>query len=126
MTIKEGQSWHVDANVIGETPPKVEWFFGSANIPLFNDAHYTIRNRDYYTSITLDNAQRKHNGRYTVKATNPSGEDEVTIEVKVIGRPSPPEELHISNIHSLGASIRWEAPKGKILKVNYRPMSSCF
>ena len=111
VTLKEGQNWHVDANVIGESPPKVEWFFGSANVPLYNDAHYTIRNRDYHTSFTIDNAQRKHNGKYTVRATNPSGEDEVTIQITVIGRPSPPESLHLCNIHATGVEVRYEPPK---------------
>lgn len=110
VTLKEGQSWHVDADVIGESPPKVEWFFGSGTVPLSNDAHYTIRNRDYHTSFSIDNAQRKHNGRYTIKATNQSGQDEVTIEVKVITRPMPPEELHIGKITSESCEIRYSAP----------------
>lgn len=52
--------------MIGEKPPTVEWFFGSANIPLSNDAHFTIRNRDYHTHFSIDNALRKHTGQYKV------------------------------------------------------------
>ena len=103
LTLKEGQNWKVDADVKGEKPPTVEWYFGSADIPLSNDAHYTIRNRDYHTHFSIDNAQRKHTGTYKVTATNQAGYDEVTIEIKVICRPLPPEgPLHISNICPTG------------------------
>lgn len=112
VTLKQGQNWHVDADVKGEKPPTVEWFFGSANVPLSNDAHFTIRNRDYHTFFSIDNAQRKHTGPYRVTATNQAGFDEVTIQLKVLAPPSPPEgPLQISGIHPNGCELRWSAPK---------------
>lgn len=112
VTLKEGQNWQVSFDVKGEPAPKVEFFFASANVPLSNDAHYTIRNRDYHSFFSIDNAQRKHTGSYNIVATNASGKDEVTIKVTVISKPSPPEgPLHISNICSTGACLRWSPPK---------------
>lgn len=74
---------------------------------LSNDKHITINSPEYFTEFKLENAQRKHAGPLTVKAVNRNGEDEVTINLNVIGAPSAPEgPLKISDVHAEGKFYR--------------------
>ena len=105
ITIKIGRTLKLEAKVSGEPPATVTWH-GKEDKILANDKHININSPDYFTEFTIENAQRKHAGPLKVRAVNRNGEDEVTINLNVIGVPSAPEgPLKVSDIHAEGKII---------------------
>ena len=51
----------------------------------------TITNVDYNTKFGLFRAKRMHSGKYTITASNSSGEDVAEIEITVLGKPKHPK-----------------------------------
>lgn len=110
VTVKVGQMVFFDVNVIGEPAPKTVWKFN--NQELQTDQIYNINDIDYNTKFTLNRATRKTRGIYTLTATNSSGSDEATVEIKVLGKPSKPKgPLEVSNIHKEGCTLKWKPPE---------------
>ncbi|KAL3982100.1 Fibronectin type III domain family protein [Acanthocheilonema viteae] len=110
VVIKVGQSVEFDVPVSGEPPPEKVWALNDK--PIEGDKHIMITNEDYRTVCLLKNATRKHTGKYTLTASNVNGTDKHTVEVTVIGRPSPPEgPLEVSDIHADHMNLEWKPPE---------------
>jgi len=110
LTVKVGRNIKLEAKVIGEPPPEVTYYFKDQRIE--NDQFIKITNVPYYTTFEINNVKRKHNGKYTIKAVNRNGQDEVTVDLTVLGKPEKPTgPLDISDIHAEGCSIKWAKPK---------------
>lgn len=61
--------------------------------------------------MVLRGATRKHEGKYTLTATNDSGVDTNTVEIIVLGKPSAPEgPLELSDIFAENVTLDWKAP----------------
>lgn len=109
VTVRVGQMVFLDVNVIGEPAPKTVWKFN--NEELKTDEVYNIDNVDYNTKFTINRATRKIRGIYTLTATNEVGEDEATVEIKVLGKPSKPNgPLEVSDVHKEGCTLKWKPP----------------
>ena len=110
VTVKVGQMVFFDVNVIGEPAPITVWKLDGKE--LTTDEVYNINNIDYNTKFTLNRATRKTRGIYTITATNSSGVDEATVEVKVLGKPAKPKgPLEVSNVHKDGCTLKWKPPE---------------
>ena len=111
VTVKVGQMVFFDVNVIGEPPPKTTWKLNDGP-ELITDETYSIADVDYNTKFTLNRATRKTRGVYTITATNSSGTDEATVEIKVLGKPSKPKgPLDVSDVHKDGCTLKWKPPE---------------
>ena len=51
----------------------------------------TITNMDYNTKFALFRAKRMHSGKYTITASNSSGEDVAEVDITVLGKPKHPK-----------------------------------
>ncbi|XP_074598807.1 projectin protein bent isoform X2 [Brevipalpus obovatus] len=112
ITIKAGRGVKFPVDVIGEPPPTVKWTFGEAGQPVSSDDHYKIVNKDYHSDFDLTKAQRIHSGIYTITATNASGSDSATVEIKVLSKPGKPEgPLDVHDVHKEGCKLSWKKPK---------------
>ena len=113
VVIKAGRSVKIEADVRGEPPPQVRWYFGDNKRDVTSgDEKIDITNIDYHTSFSLTKATRKQSGIYYIKATNASGSDEATVEVTVLGKPSKPRgPLEVSNVHNEGCTLEWKPPE---------------
>lgn len=85
VVLKVGRSHKYEVDIRGEPAPKVVWTFG-AELKLSNNDNIKIDNRDYHSDIYLNKLTRKHSGKYTITATNPSGKDSVEVDVTVLGK----------------------------------------
>lgn len=55
---------------------------------------------------------RKQSGKYTITATNESGTDSVSFEIKVKGRPSKPKgPLGVKDVFEDRATLDWKPPE---------------
>lgn len=102
ITVKAGKTLKLDAKVFGEPPPKVTTTFKEQTLENDNDVKVT-NNVPYYLALEINNIKRKHNGKYTFKAVNRNGSDEVTIDIVVLAKSDAPGgPLEIDNIHAEG------------------------
>lgn len=75
--------------MFGEPPPTVTTAF--KELPLENDNDVKVTNNvPYHLALEINNIKRKHNGKYTWKAVNRNGSDEVTIDITVLAKSDPP------------------------------------
>lgn len=110
ITISAGSTLKLDANIVGEPAPKVEWKF--SNYPLHTTKNVTIDSPDYYTKLVIRPVERGDSGEYEVTATNSSGKDSVQINVVVTDKPTPPKgPLQISDVHKEGCHLKWKRPE---------------
>lgn len=131
VTIKAGRTHKWSVDVTGEPAPTLTWCWRD-NVPLSNTARITIDNVDYHTDFTMTEVTRKDGGKYTLRAENPSGKDEETVELIVLGnlssfhslplnlpmkfsiagKPSSPKgPLEVSDVHKEGCKITWQKPE---------------
>ncbi|XP_053200690.1 twitchin-like isoform X3 [Panonychus citri] len=112
ITIKAGRSVKFLVDITGEPPPTVVWTYGEAKKKLTDDDHIKIVNKDYQTDFNLHKAKRSHTGLYTITASNASGSDTVTVEIKVLSKPGKPEgPLEVTDVHKEGCKLAWKKPK---------------
>lgn len=109
LQLKAGQHIRFDTKVTGEPPATKVWFFNKQRLDVGPD--YNIDNEDYRTKLFIGCATRAHHGKFTIKADNSSGHDEVTIDVIVLDKPGKPEgPLRVSDVHKEGATLKWNPP----------------
>ncbi len=115
VVIRVGQPVKFDVGVTGEPPPTIVWSF--AGKPLQSGEGEgggvtTIQNDPNHSMIMLTKTTRLQSGIYTITATNPHGKDEAQVEIKVVGKPSPPKgPLEVSDVHAEGCKLKWEKPE---------------
>jgi hypothetical protein len=108
--LRVGESIKFNVKIDGEPPPDVQWLFNGA--PLRGDAGLNIENEDYLTRFTIAKALRKQSGKYTITATNSSGSDTVTMELKVKGKPSKPMgPLAVTEVFEDRCTLDWKPPE---------------
>lgn len=111
VIIKSGRTHKWSVDVTGEPAPELTWIWRD-DIPLTNTDRIKIENVDYHSDFTLTNATRKDTGRYTLKAVNRNGQDTETVELTVLGKPSPPKgPLEVSNVTAEGCKLGWKKPE---------------
>lgn len=55
--------------------------------------------------------ERGDSGIYTIKAVNENGEDQATVKVNVIGKPSAPNgPLDVKDVHADHCTLEWKPP----------------
>ncbi|XP_015183294.1 PREDICTED: twitchin isoform X5 [Polistes dominula] len=111
IIIKAGRTHKWSVDVSGEPPPECRWIWRD-NIPLTTTERIKIDNVDYHTDFTIVNAMRKDTGKYTLIAENVNGKDEETVELTVLGKPSPPKgPLEVSDVTNTSAKVKWQKPE---------------
>ncbi|CDW52538.1 protein unc g; protein unc f; protein unc d; prot ein unc b; protein unc a [Trichuris trichiura] len=109
ITIKVGQNVNFDVPIRGEPPPEVVWKFKDE--PIQSSVHITIENEEYRTKFALKDAKRKDAGSYLVTATNSSGTDKCTVDIIVLGKPTPPNgPLEVTDVYENEMTLHWAAP----------------
>ena len=105
---------HTNKSAIVEVPfkaspqPKVKWQFNGSYLP---DPKRTTEETIYgMTALTISRAKRGDAGNYTLTLENPFGKATLTIKVKVIDKPGPPENLKVKDITASSATLKWSAP----------------
>lgn len=53
-----------------------------------------IEQRPDCSSFVIESAERADEGRYTIKVTNPAGEDVASIFLRVVGKQGPRRVMH--------------------------------
>jgi hypothetical protein len=68
-------------------------------------------NNVHIYSLVIKNSKRTDGGQYRLQLRNPSGFDTATINVRVLDRPSPPQNLRSDEFAGDALTLFWNPPK---------------
>jgi predicted phage tail protein len=111
MTVSAGEMIKLEGNIIGEPPPDVVWTKNEETLETTSSKSMIINNVPYNTKLIIRSCARSDAGEYTVLAKNSQGKDTVTINLTVLDKPDPPEDLKASDVHASGCTLKWRRPK---------------
>uniref|UniRef100_A0AAY4B5Q2 Titin n=1 Tax=Denticeps clupeoides TaxID=299321 RepID=A0AAY4B5Q2_9TELE len=110
IVVNAGESFNIHADIYGKPVPTVHWLKGGEE--LSNAARLEIKNTDFTASLSVKEAIRVDGGQYILLLKNVGGEKSVTINVKVLDRPGPPDgPISIYGVTSEKCSISWKPPQ---------------
>lgn len=110
ITCLTGNTFTIDVPISGRPAPAVSWKL--EEMRLKNSDRVTIKVAKDRTTISVKEAMRGDGGKYYLALENVAGTKTFTVEVNVIGRPSPPTgPIEISSITSESCVINWEPPE---------------
>ncbi|CAA98064.2 Twitchin [Caenorhabditis elegans] len=110
LTIKAGQSISFDVPVSGEPAPTVTWHWPD-NREIRNGGRVKLDNPEYQSKLVVKQMERGDSGTFTIKAVNANGEDEATVKINVIDKPTSPNgPLDVSDVHGDHVTLNWRAP----------------
>lgn len=66
---------------------------------------------DCSATFIMKNSKRSDSGQYRLQLRNTSGYDTATINVRVLDRPSPPENLRADEFAGEALTLYWNPPK---------------
>jgi hypothetical protein len=99
ITVSAGEMLKFEGNIIGEPPADVTWKKETEVIETTRDKSLVITNVPYNTKLIIRCCKRSDQGTYTVLAKNSVGKDMVTVNLKVLDKPGPPEgPLKVKNV----------------------------
>uniref|UniRef100_A0A2K5TTT4 Myosin binding protein C2 n=1 Tax=Macaca fascicularis TaxID=9541 RepID=A0A2K5TTT4_MACFA len=121
IVVVAGNKLRLDVSITGEPPP-VAWVClgtrwgarpscGCVQVFTTTEGRVRIEKRADSSSFVIESAERTDEGRYTIKVTNPVGEDVASIFLRVVDVPDPPEAVRITSVGEDWAILVWEPPK---------------
>lgn len=109
VVVNAGETFTLEAAIYGKPLPSVHWLKEGQEIT--EAARLEIKNTDFLACIVVKEAIRVDGGQYTLLVKNVGGEKSVTINVKVLDRPGPPEgPITIYGVSNEKCSISWKPP----------------
>lgn len=110
ITSRSGFTFTIDVPIVGRPTPKVSWRLEEMRLKSSDKVTITVA-KDR-TSISVKEAMRGDGGKYYLTLENVAGTKTFTIDVNVIGKPSPPTgPIEISSITSESCVVSWEPPE---------------
>ncbi|XP_011821449.1 PREDICTED: myosin-binding protein C, fast-type [Mandrillus leucophaeus] len=110
IVVVAGNKLRLDVTITGEPPPVATWLKGD-EVFTTTEGRVRIEKRADCSSFVIESAERTDEGRYTIKVTNPVGEDVASIFLRVVDVPDPPEAVRITSVGEDWAILVWEPPK---------------
>ena len=114
LVLKEGDTLTVFADIAAEPAAEdIRWFISDRELVDEKGTGIMIDNsKPHRSKLQKDSVSRKDCGILICEASNMHGAHKVSIQLIVHGRPSSPEDrLIVSNIHSSGCRLTWQASK---------------
>ncbi|XP_018789320.1 PREDICTED: twitchin isoform X17 [Bactrocera latifrons] len=113
LLIRAGKPIKYDINVRGEPPPIISWYQNDKELKTETlPSNYEIKNMPYNTKISITETERKHTGKYKIRAINEHGEDEADVEVNILAPPAKPKgPLEIKDITKDSCKLKWKKPE---------------
>ncbi|GAB0086378.1 hypothetical protein DMENIID0001_004290 [Sergentomyia squamirostris] len=110
IVVRAGEDFSIHIPFTGFPKPVASWFSNDNPIQP-DDARCFQRLTDDAASMVVKNSKRSDTGQYRLQLRNESGFDTATINVKVLDRPSPPENLRVDEFAGEALTLYWNPPK---------------
>lgn len=110
ITVRAGEDFSIHVPYVGFPKPTAAWF---ANDTILDDTDSRVFQQlgDDFASIVVKNSKRNDSGQYRLQLKNPSGFDTATVNVRVLDRPSKPENLRADEFAGDSLTLYWQPPK---------------
>ncbi|XP_055210869.1 myosin-binding protein C, cardiac-type [Gorilla gorilla gorilla] len=92
----------------GKPRPQVTWT--KEGQPLAGE-EVSIRNSPTDTILFIRAARRAHSGTYQVTVRIENMEDKATLVLQVVDKPSPPQDLRVTDAWGLNVALEWKPPQ---------------
>lgn len=116
ITVRAGEDFSISIPFVAFPKPTATW---SNNDVILDDTDSRVfqQTGDDYASIVVKNSKRSDTGQYKLQVKNPYGFDTVSLNVRVMDRPGPPQNLRGDEFAGEALTLCWLPPKGK--RINY-------
>ncbi|XP_054096832.1 myosin-binding protein C, cardiac-type isoform X2 [Callithrix jacchus] len=92
----------------GKPRPQVTWT--KEGQPLVGE-EVSVRNSPTDTILFIRAARRVHSGTYQVTVRIENMEDKATLVLQVVDKPSPPQDLQVTEAWGLNVALEWKPPQ---------------
>ena len=110
ITVRAGEDFSIHVPYIGFPRPTATWLANDVVLDE-KDKRIHLQLADDYASLVLKNAKRSDGGQYRLQLRNPSGFDTATVNVRVLDRPGPPQNLRADEFAGDSLTLYWTPPK---------------
>ncbi|KAI1719915.1 immunoglobulin i-set domain-containing protein [Ditylenchus destructor] len=108
VIVHAGQDLHFEAQLIGWPKPRFEALHNEGPLRALGSVD------DYEDNcfvVRLNNLNRRHSGRVTLKAENAVGDSIKFFHIRVLDVPNAPRRLEVLQFGATSADLRWEASR---------------
>jgi hypothetical protein len=106
--MKEGDSTVIEVPFTASPQPKVRWTLNKNPIEISDRVKVDTIND--ITSLSLGRIKLKDAGNYKLSLENPHGSVSLDVKLKVIGKPSAPQNLKIKEVTHNSVTLTWSPP----------------
>ncbi|XP_051969612.1 myosin binding protein Cb isoform X3 [Xyrauchen texanus] len=92
----------------GKPRPVAQWLKDGQPI---DENKVGIRNSNVDTILFIRSAERDHSGKYTLVLKIENMEDTASIDIRVVDKPGPPTQVHVTDVWGFNAALEWKPPK---------------
>nr|XP_045591478.1 uncharacterized protein LOC123753550 isoform X3 [Procambarus clarkii] len=93
----------------GRPQPQASWTHNGKQVE--GDERHAMDVSDKYITLKIAGACRMDKGMYTLRLSNPQGEDSSSFFVTVTDRPDPPSVPTITDVSGTSVTLRWDPPQ---------------
>lgn len=110
ITVRAGEDFCIHVPYVGFPKPTATWL---ANDIVKDESDSRVHQQlaDDYASLVVKNSKRSDGGQYRLQLRNSSGFDTATVNVRVLDRPSPPQNLRADEFAGDALTLFWNPPK---------------
>jgi len=111
ITIRAGEDFSIHLPYTAFPKPTSIWYRDDEELALKSDSRFTEQLTDDFCALILRGGKRTDAGPYKLRLTNSSGFDSCTVNVRVLDRPGPPENLRAEEFNGDALTLYWNPPR---------------
>ncbi|XP_012708745.3 titin [Fundulus heteroclitus] len=110
IVVQAGETFVIEADYFGKPLPEVAWLKDGKEIDK-STPRMELKNTITHTTLTARDCTRVDGGRYVLSLGNSGGTTTVSVNVKVLDRPGPPDgPLRVKVVSAEKCNLTWNPP----------------
>uniref|UniRef100_A0A3B3WRY7 Titin n=1 Tax=Poecilia mexicana TaxID=48701 RepID=A0A3B3WRY7_9TELE len=110
IVIQAGETFVIEADYFGKPLPEVAWLKDGKEIEK-GTPKIEVKNTITHTTLTARDCTRADGGHYVLSLSNSGGTTTISVNVKVLDRPGPPDgPLKVKVISAEKCNLNWNPP----------------
>ncbi|XP_078403027.1 myosin-binding protein H-like [Cetorhinus maximus] len=105
---KVGQTLNLSIPVQGNPQPSITWTKDEQPV---DTARINIRNSPRDTILFIRKLERGDSGKYKLTAQIDTLVDDVVIDIQIVEKPGPPQNLKMLDVWGFNVALEWQPPK---------------
>ncbi|MEQ2279002.1 hypothetical protein AMECASPLE_004985 [Ameca splendens] len=108
--VQAGETFVIEADYFGKPLPEVTWLKDGKEINK-STPRMELKNTITHTTLTARDCKRVDGGRYVLSLSNSGGTTTISVNVKVLDRPGPPNgPLKVKVVSAEKCNLNWNPP----------------